>query len=123
MNTSHQSGGAPDVFSKKAPSAITAADISASTVIAAIRRQFIELPLLNSPDGSPLSWDNFSVNKGKNRLTLRVPCRPDQMVQMFVEDWLDCKYLDDEINAWFRALGSPWRFRCQSINNAVEVEK
>ena len=122
MNTSHHPGGAPVVFFETAR-AITAADISASTVIGAIRQKFIELPLLDSPDGSPLSWDNFSVNKGKKRLTLRVPCRPDQMVQVFVEDWLDCKYLEDEINAWFRALGSPWRFHCQPINNAVEVEK
>ena len=100
-------------FQKKAPSAITAADISASTVIAAIRRKFIELPLLDSPDGSPLSWDNLVVNKGKKRVTLQVHVDPTR--EFVQDDWANCEYLAYHINVWFEGIGSRWSFRFQEV--------
>ena len=108
MNTSHYDGGAPDLFSKKTPSAITAADINATTVVAALRRKFIELPLLDGPDGKPLSWDTLVVNKGKKRVKLQVPVDPDH--KSVQKDWADCEYLHWHINRWFEDLGSGWSF-------------
>ena len=113
MNTSHHDGGAPDVFSKKTPSAINAADINATTVVAALRRKFIELPHLDGPDGKPLSWDTQVVNKGKKRVKLQVPVDPDH--ETVQEDWADSEYLNHHINLWFEALGSSWRFTFEEV--------
>ena len=113
MNTSHHDGGAPDVLSKKTPSAITGADINVTTVVAALRRKFIELPHLDGPDGKPLSWDTLVVNKGKKRVKLQVPVDPDH--ETVQEDWADCEYLHHHINLWFEALGSIWRFTFDEV--------
>lgn len=110
MNTSHQNGGAPDVFLKNA-SAIAASDINANTVCSVLRKKWIELPYLDAPGGNSLSWENLVVNKGKKRVTLQVPLNsPHNFSQ---EDWRDCEYLHHHINAWFEELGSRWCFRFQ----------
>ena len=113
MNTSHHDGGAPDVFSKKTPSAITAADVNANTVSSLLREKWIEISYLDGPDGKPLSWDNLVVNKGKKRVTLQVPVDPDH--ETVQEDWADSEYLAYQINLWFEGMGSRWAFRYQEV--------
>ena len=112
MNTSHQDGGAPGVFSKPAR-AIIAADINANTVSSLLREEWIELPDLDGPDGKPLSWDTLVVNKGKKRVKLQVLVDPDH--ETVQEDWADCEYLHHHINLWFEALGSIWRFTFDEV--------
>ena len=110
MNTSHHSGGNPDEFCKPV-GAIVAADINADTIFSFLRKKWIEFPYLKAPDGSDLTWENLVMNKGKKRVTLRVPLA--QSRQFDQDDWVDCEYLHYHINIWFKDLGSPWSFRYQ----------
>ena len=108
MNTSHHSGGAPDVFYETAR-AITAADVNANTVSSLLREKWIEISYLAGPDGKPLSWDNLVVNKGKKRVTLHVHVDPTR--EFVQDDWACCEYLDHQVNVWFEGMGSRWAFR------------
>ena len=112
MNTSHQDGCAPGVFSKPA-SAIIAADINANTVSSLLREKWIKLAYLDGPDGKPLRWDTLVVNKGKKRVKLQVPVDPaHETVQ---EDWANCEYLPHHLTLWFEDLGSSWRFTFEEV--------
>ena len=93
---------------------LTAADINANTVSRCISEEFIEMHgCLDGPDGKPLSWDNFVVNKSKKRVKLQVPVDPDH--ETVQEDWADCEWLHHRINLWFEALGSSWSFTFEEV--------